>query len=117
MSGKYLPIPKGCPMDVYKLMLDCWGEPDSLRKQPQAIMRDIHRILYQVFNSRRTHAYATAFPKLLNENETADETNLVEYTTTTTVETELENSPNSQNPRSPWEDDSKKVTNILCKNF
>lgn len=31
-------------------------------------MRDINQILYQVYNSRRTHAYATAFPKLFKEN-------------------------------------------------
>ncbi|XP_033312196.1 tyrosine-protein kinase hopscotch isoform X1 [Bombus bifarius] len=64
-SGKRLPIPNGCPMDVYRLMLECWGDSSGSRKQPQAIMRDINQILYQVYNSRRSHTYATAFPKTL----------------------------------------------------
>ncbi|XP_012288894.1 tyrosine-protein kinase hopscotch [Orussus abietinus] len=68
-SGKRLPMPSGCPSEVYKLMSECWGEAGGPRKQPQAIMRDINQILYQVYNSRRTHAYATAFPKLFNESE------------------------------------------------
>lgn len=65
-SGKRLPIPNGCPMEVYRLMLECWGDSSGSRKQPQAIMRDINQILYQVYNSRRSHAYATAFPKLFS---------------------------------------------------
>nr|XP_012148059.1 PREDICTED: tyrosine-protein kinase hopscotch isoform X3 [Megachile rotundata] len=65
-SGKRLPIPNGCPTEVYRLMLDCWGDLNGSRKQPQAIMRDINQILYQVYNSRRSHAYATAFPKLFS---------------------------------------------------
>ncbi|KAK2578134.1 hypothetical protein KPH14_012606 [Odynerus spinipes] len=68
-SGKRLPIPSSCPAEVYKLMLECWGESNGTRKQPQAIMRDINQILYQVYNSRRTHAYATAFPKLFSDSE------------------------------------------------
>ncbi|CAK9814454.1 Tyrosine-protein kinase hopscotch [Anthophora quadrimaculata] len=63
-SGKRLPIPNGCPTEVYRLMLECWGDSSGSRKQPQAIMRDINQTLYQVYNSRRSHAYATAFPKL-----------------------------------------------------
>ncbi|CAL7948800.1 unnamed protein product [Xylocopa violacea] len=62
-SGKRLPNPSGCPTEVYRLMLECWGDSSGTRKQPQAIMRDINQILYQVYNSRRSHAYATAFPK------------------------------------------------------
>ncbi|OAD58872.1 Tyrosine-protein kinase hopscotch [Eufriesea mexicana] len=65
-SGKRLPIPNGCPMEVYRLMYECWGDSTGFRKQPQAIMRDINQILYQVYNSRRSHAYATAFPKLFS---------------------------------------------------
>ncbi|KAF7385653.1 hypothetical protein HZH66_011495 [Vespula vulgaris] len=68
-SGKRLPIPSSCPAEVYKLMLECWGESNGIRKQPQAIMRDINQILYQVYNSRRTHAYATAFPKLFSDSD------------------------------------------------
>ncbi|XP_043290064.1 tyrosine-protein kinase JAK2 isoform X2 [Venturia canescens] len=66
-SGKRLPIPSGCPIEVYNLMIECWGEPGGPKKQPQAIMRDINQILYQVYNSRRTHAYATVFPRLFND--------------------------------------------------
>lgn len=62
-----------CPYEVYKLMLECWSEKNT-RKQPQAIMRDINQILYQVYNSRRIHAYATAYPKLFNdENDSNDD--------------------------------------------
>lgn len=60
-------MPAGCPAEVYKLMLECWGEGGGPRKQPQAVMRDINQILYQVYNSRRIHAYETAFPKLFND--------------------------------------------------
>ncbi|XP_017885743.1 tyrosine-protein kinase hopscotch [Ceratina calcarata] len=62
-SGKRLPNPIDCPTEVYRLMRECWGEGNGSRKQPQAIMRDINQILYQVYNSRRSHSYATAFPK------------------------------------------------------
>ncbi|XP_015172181.1 PREDICTED: tyrosine-protein kinase hopscotch isoform X2 [Polistes dominula] len=68
-SGKRLLMPASCPAEVYKLMIDCWGEPNGIRKQPQAIMRDINQILYQSFNSRRKHAYATAFPKLFHDSD------------------------------------------------
>ncbi|XP_014602066.1 PREDICTED: tyrosine-protein kinase hopscotch isoform X2 [Polistes canadensis] len=68
-SGKRLLMPVTCPLEVYKLMLECWGEPNGIRKQPQAIMRDINQILYQVYNSRRKHAYATAFPKLFHDSD------------------------------------------------
>ncbi|XP_046425755.1 tyrosine-protein kinase hopscotch isoform X1 [Neodiprion fabricii] len=67
-SGKRLPMPSGCPAEVYKLMLECWGEGGGSRKQPQAVMRDINQILYQVYNSRRIHAYETAFPKLFTDS-------------------------------------------------
>lgn len=74
-GGRRLSAPTGCPHEVYKLMLECWGESNAPRKQPQAITRDINQILYQVFNSRRTHAYATAFPKLFNDVNQTDEDN------------------------------------------
>ena len=64
-----MPPPPGCPPEVYDLIMECWGDSGGSRKQPQAIMRDVHRILYQIFESERSHAYATAFPKLVNENE------------------------------------------------
>ncbi|XP_014205005.1 tyrosine-protein kinase hopscotch [Copidosoma floridanum] len=63
-SGKRLPIPNGCPHEVYELMTECWGKIGGSRKTPLAIMRDINRIKFQVHNSRKNHAYASAFPKL-----------------------------------------------------
>jgi Janus kinase 2 len=54
-------------------MTDCWGEIGGSRKQPQAIMRDINQIKYQVYNSRRSHAYAIAFPKRANDSELIDD--------------------------------------------
>lgn len=48
-------------------MLECWGKNNSIRKQPQAIMRDINQILYEVYNARRTHTYATICPKLFKD--------------------------------------------------
>ncbi|XP_067002399.1 tyrosine-protein kinase hopscotch [Anabrus simplex] len=62
-SGRRLPRPRGCTTDIYKLMEECWDRDLHQRKKPQAIMRDINQILYQVFNSRRAHSYATAFPR------------------------------------------------------
>ena len=47
-------------------MNECWGEVGGSRKQPQAIMRDINQIKYQVYNSRREHSYSTAYPKRFN---------------------------------------------------
>lgn len=44
-------------------MRECWDADPHRRKQPQAIMRDINQILYQVYNSRRTHSYAKVFNK------------------------------------------------------
>lgn len=73
--GQRLPAPNGCPKEVYKLISRCWGENNTAREQPQAIMRDINQILYQVYNSRRTHAYATAFPKLFRDADETDENN------------------------------------------
>jgi len=63
-SGKRLHIPNGCPSDIYRLILECWDMDPYRRKKPQAIMRDVNQILYQVFNSRRIHSYATAVNKV-----------------------------------------------------
>ncbi|XP_025075484.1 tyrosine-protein kinase hopscotch [Pogonomyrmex barbatus] len=67
ISGKRLPPPNDCPSEIYKLMLECWGTNSIPRKQPQAIMRDINQILYEAYNCRRTHNYATIPPKLLSD--------------------------------------------------
>ncbi|XP_063222235.1 tyrosine-protein kinase hopscotch [Bacillus rossius redtenbacheri] len=66
LSNKKLGQPSDCPPNMYRLMLECWDLDVYRRKKPQAIMRDVNQILYQVFNSRRTHTYATALPKLFN---------------------------------------------------
>ena len=51
-------------------MLECWGKNNSIaRKQPQAIMRDINQILYEVYNVR-THTYVTICPKFFRVAET-----------------------------------------------
>nr|XP_018902060.1 PREDICTED: tyrosine-protein kinase hopscotch [Bemisia tabaci] len=63
MSGKRLSIPKNCPQCIYQLMLECWNFDPHYRREPQEALRDIHQLLYQVFNSRKTHSYATVFPK------------------------------------------------------
>ncbi|XP_020283323.1 tyrosine-protein kinase JAK2 [Pseudomyrmex gracilis] len=72
-NGERLPPPKGCPKEIYNLMRECWGDKGKSRKQPQAIMRDVNQIIYQVFNSRRTyHSYATTYPKLSEDTEDED---------------------------------------------
>ncbi|KAL3288358.1 hypothetical protein HHI36_002806 [Cryptolaemus montrouzieri] len=62
-SGKILPKPPPCPDNIYQVMRECWHLDSDRRKQPQAIMRDINQILYQVYNSRRIHSYAKVFTK------------------------------------------------------
>ncbi|XP_013776331.1 tyrosine-protein kinase JAK2-like [Limulus polyphemus] len=62
-KGVHLPCPLGCHADIYKLMLECWSRDPDIRKQPQAIVRDIYQTLYEVYNSRRNHSYATVDPQ------------------------------------------------------
>ncbi|XP_037078956.1 tyrosine-protein kinase JAK2-like [Pollicipes pollicipes] len=57
--GGRLPPPAGCHRDIYRLMCDCWQQQPHNCKTPQAIMRDINQILYEVFNARQVHTYAT----------------------------------------------------------
>ncbi|GJQ70199.1 putative Band 4.1 homologues [Trypoxylus dichotomus] len=57
-NGKRLPKPNHCPQDIYELMRECWDKDPHRRKQPQAIMRDINQLMYEVYNSRRVHSYA-----------------------------------------------------------
>lgn len=57
-NGKRLTQPAACPNDIYQMMRECWEADPHRRRQPQSIMRDINQIMYQVYNSRRTHAYA-----------------------------------------------------------
>lgn len=60
-AGRLLPRPDHCPEDLYKVMIRCWSPDPQVRHQPQAIMRDVNQILYQVFNSRKSHAYQTIY--------------------------------------------------------
>lgn len=46
-SNKKLPLPSGCPVDIYTLMKECWDLDPYRRKKPQAIMRDVNQILHQ----------------------------------------------------------------------
>ncbi|XP_044747142.1 tyrosine-protein kinase hopscotch [Coccinella septempunctata] len=62
-NGKILPKPPPCPDNIYHVMKECWFLDADRRKHPQAIMRDINQILYQVYNSRRVHSYAKLFAK------------------------------------------------------
>ncbi|XP_017778377.1 PREDICTED: tyrosine-protein kinase hopscotch [Nicrophorus vespilloides] len=80
-SGKRLSQPQNCPSDIYKLMLECWDADMHRRKQPQAISRDINQILYQVYNSRRVHAYA----KIKNLYSHSTESIYSNYTESTNV--------------------------------
>ncbi|KZC14013.1 Tyrosine-protein kinase JAK2 [Dufourea novaeangliae] len=104
-SGKRLPIPNRCPTEVYRLMLECWGDLSGSRKQPQAIMRDINQILYQVYNSRRSHAYATAFPKLFSsEFKKYDEDNSDNADSASINSDSISSSLDTENTSLPWND-------------
>lgn len=72
LNGGTLPCPPLCTQDIFQLIKECWEVDDNSRKKPQAVMRDINQIFYQVFNSRRTHSYSVAYPKRFKEQ--ADET-------------------------------------------
>ncbi|XP_066947978.1 tyrosine-protein kinase hopscotch [Macrobrachium rosenbergii] len=69
-TGRLLPRPDHCPQELYKVMLRCWSPDPQARRQPQAIMRDVNQILYQVFNSRKNHAYQTIYPANSSGEET-----------------------------------------------
>ncbi|CAL4080267.1 unnamed protein product [Meganyctiphanes norvegica] len=70
-EGNRLPKPELCPLDLYKVMMLCWSSDPQARKQPQAIMRDVNQILYQVFNSRQSNPYNT----IASDNDDDDDDN------------------------------------------
>lgn len=62
-EGERLPIPADTHEGICLLLQECWSlDPDS-RPQPQTIMRDINQIFYEVYNSRRSHSYASVYPQ------------------------------------------------------
>ncbi|CAH1103307.1 unnamed protein product [Psylliodes chrysocephalus] len=67
-SGERLPQPSSCSNEMYILLKECWDKDPHKRKKPQAILRDINQILYEVYNSRRTHTYAKVFSKIALQN-------------------------------------------------
>lgn len=69
-TGRLLPRPERCPSDLYQVMLQCWSPDPQTRRQPQAVMRDVNQILYQVFNSRQKHAYQTIFSGNMDDSDT-----------------------------------------------
>jgi len=89
LAGWRLPRPPKCPLELYRIMSECWAKLSDCRKQPQAIVRDIHQILYQckyivydgfvfplfraylikrivysiVIGTKRAHSYASITPE------------------------------------------------------
>lgn len=78
LSQKHLPRPAGCPRNVYQLMLECWALDPHCRKKPQAAMRDINQILYQVYNSRQGHSYSTIIPRNERRDSSSNKSDSVE---------------------------------------
>ncbi|XP_063888153.1 tyrosine-protein kinase hopscotch-like [Scylla paramamosain] len=91
-TGLVLPRPDRCPRDLYQVMLRCWSPDPQARRQPQAVMRDVNQILYQVFNSRQKHAYQTIYSEdtdLQQQNGEVESSVKVAEEDTTSVTTQL----------------------------
>lgn len=84
-SGKRLPQPVSCSLEIYSLMKECWDNDPHKRKKPQAIMRDINQILYQLYNSRKVHSYAKVFKSGLQSTEGASTNSLSSHSTEYTI--------------------------------
>lgn len=95
-------------------MKECWSEKNT-RKQPQAIMRDINQILYQVYNSRRNHAYATAFPTFFNtdENDSIDDLDLEERISNSESQVLDSCSLNTDHTNLTWDDSDSELSDLI----
>ncbi|KYM80827.1 Tyrosine-protein kinase hopscotch, partial [Atta colombica] len=85
-------------------MLECWGKNNSIaRKQPQAIMRDINQILYEVYNVR-THTYVTICPKFFRIADGNNDENDSIYTEESKSNSESQTSLITDYPIIIWND-------------
>ncbi|XP_042144790.1 tyrosine-protein kinase JAK2 [Ixodes scapularis] len=62
-EGERLRIPADLHEGIRTLLAECWFVDPDNRPQPQTIMRDINQIFYEVYNSRRSHSYASVYPQ------------------------------------------------------
>ncbi|CAL8096712.1 unnamed protein product [Orchesella dallaii] len=62
LTGWKLPRPNKCPPEIFRIMFECWLKAPDSRKQPQAMVRDIHQILYHLIGAKRAHAYESITP-------------------------------------------------------
>ncbi|GFS90101.1 tyrosine-protein kinase hopscotch [Nephila pilipes] len=67
MNGNSLTFLPSCLKEIVKLAEECWLHDQDNRKQPQSIVRDVNQILYEVYNSRRSHSYAMIDPTVIPE--------------------------------------------------
>ncbi|CAL1263363.1 unnamed protein product [Larinioides sclopetarius] len=65
-------IPSTCQDEMGKLIEECWFRDPDNRKQPQSIVRDVNSILYQIYDSRRTHSYAVVDEKAMTKVESPE---------------------------------------------
>ncbi|XP_066255438.1 tyrosine-protein kinase hopscotch-like isoform X2 [Euwallacea similis] len=68
LNGDRLPRPAGCPEEIYTLMTECWHANPKTRKQSQEVSREVNHLLYQVYNSRKNHAYDVVGRSGINRN-------------------------------------------------
>ncbi|KAF8794893.1 Tyrosine-protein kinase JAK2 like protein [Argiope bruennichi] len=67
-----LGIPSTCQEEMGKLIEECWFRDPDNRKQPQSIVRDVNSILYQIYDSRRTHSYAVVDERAITKVESPE---------------------------------------------
>ncbi|RWS25234.1 tyrosine-protein kinase JAK2-like protein [Leptotrombidium deliense] len=59
--------PCECPTEIWKVITDCWILDPDQRKRPRSIVADIHQLLFEVYNSRRSNTYS--YPNVNDCNE------------------------------------------------